>query len=93
MNVRVIPASATTDRLLGILAEIKKVDVGSFSLSLDDDFLTILNIDSLDAVQLTMRIASEFGFNFGEDIDDINALSSVGALAALIDARTQGGHL
>jgi len=79
--------SDVSDKLLGILAEIKKVDPATLSFSPDDDFLTVLNIDSLDSVQLTIRIANVFGFNFGEDIDDIDALESYGKLVQLIETR------
>lgn len=80
--------AAVSARLLGILAEIKKVDPATISLRADDDFLSVLNIDSLDSVQLTMKIAAEFGFNFGEDVEDIEALESFGRLVALVEART-----
>jgi acyl carrier protein len=89
MNTPVIPTPVTTNRLIAILAGIKKLDSHSLSFSSDDDFLLILNFDSLDSVQLTMRISSEFGFNFGEEIDDIDALGSFGALVRLVEARAQ----
>jgi acyl carrier protein len=89
MNTSFIYSPEIADRLTTIIADIKKIESKDLSFAPGDDFLSILNIDSLDSVQLTMRITSEFGFNFGEEIDDIDALGSFGGLATLVHARMQ----
>ena len=73
--------------LLEIIAEIKRLDLGELQIEHQQDFINDLAIDSLDAVNITIEIGERFGFSFGEDIDDLDALSSFGSLIALIERR------
>jgi len=75
------------DELKLMLAQIKQVEPETIDVHDDDDFMTTLGIDSLDAVELTIEIGERFGFVFGEDIDDINALQSFGSLIQLTNQR------
>lgn len=79
---------STAQRLINIIAEIKKIPVNSIELIASDDFITKYNLDSLDSVTLTVRISSEFGVNFGESMDDIDALATFGTLVELIESRS-----
>ena len=69
------------------IAEIKKLNVDEVQLLPEEDFVTKYNVDSLDAVQLTMILAEKFDFNFGESVDDIDSLESFGSLTKLIEKR------
>jgi acyl carrier protein len=73
--------------LVRILGEVKKSDVRA-KLEHDDNFMRSLNMDSLDAVELIGRLGREFGFEFGAEADDLDALESLTALTALVVRRT-----
>jgi acyl carrier protein len=77
----------TSRKLKGIIASIKKIPVSNVDLNFDDDFIQKYNLDSLDSVALTIEMGSIFGISFGEQIDDIDALSSFGLLVNLIESR------
>ncbi|MFG3642549.1 acyl carrier protein [Micromonospora sp. NPDC047762] len=79
-------AESVRDRLADTLATIKKRDV-SAELAADDNFMRALNLDSLDAVELTVRLGSEYGIEFGEEIEDLDALESLSTLVALVERR------
>ena len=79
--------NAIEKTLLEIIAEIKRIDLGELNLEYKQDFINDLEIDSLDAVNITVEIGERFGFSFGEEIDDLDALSSFGSLIALIERR------
>ncbi|WP_422444823.1 MULTISPECIES: acyl carrier protein [unclassified Endozoicomonas] len=80
--------SSAAQSLMKIIADIKKLPVDTIELSDSDDFITKYNLDSLDSVSLTVQISSELGVNFGESMDDIDALASFGTLVELIESRT-----
>ncbi|GJF28389.1 hypothetical protein KNE206_10890 [Kitasatospora sp. NE20-6] len=84
MSVRT--AESVRDRLADTLSLIKKRDV-SAELDQDDNFMRVLNLDSLDAVELTVRLGSDFGIEFGAEPDDLDALESLTALVALVERR------
>ena len=77
----------TSRKLKEIIASIKKIPVSDVDLNFDDDFIQKYNLDSLDSVALTIEMGSIFGISFGEQIDDIDALSSFGLLVNLIESR------
>lgn len=80
--------SSAAQSLMKIIADIKKLPVDTIELSDSDDFITKYNLDSLDSVSLTVQISSKLGVNFGESMDDIDALASFGTLVELIESRT-----
>ncbi len=69
-----------------LLSEVKTGTSG-IQLAPGDDFMKVLNLDSLDAVELTVRIHETFGIEFGAEASDIDALASFGSLVELIRAR------
>lgn len=79
---------AIRDELVTVLTQIKGRDVGP-ELADDDDFVRRLNLDSLDAVELTVRLGSDFGVEFGEEAEDLDALESLQALVALVARRSR----
>jgi acyl carrier protein len=78
-------------RLLSMLAAIKQLPAEAVTLDADDDFLRQFDMDSIDAVELTIQLDSEFGLGFGQDPDDLDALSSFGSLVDLVIERGQLG--
>ncbi|MCZ3387505.1 MAG: acyl carrier protein [Actinomycetia bacterium] len=79
---------AIRDEIVTILTQIKGRDVGS-ELAADDDFMRKLHLDSLDAVELTVRLGSDFGVEFGAEAEDLDALESLQALVVLVTRRLQ----
>lgn len=79
-------ATAVRSRLAQTLGEIKKRDVTA-ELEQDDNFMRVLNLDSLDAVELTVRLGSDYGIEFGEEAEDLDALESLTTLVALVERR------
>ena len=78
-------------RLTSILEEIKQLPNGSLLIGENDDFLRVLEMDSIDAVELTLQLDSQFGLDFGQDPDDLDALARFGSLVDLILARGNVG--
>ncbi|KQV15489.1 MULTISPECIES: acyl carrier protein [unclassified Kitasatospora] len=81
-----IVADTVRDNLIHTLGVIKKREVGA-ELAADDNFMRALNMDSLDAVELTVRLSSDHGVEFGAEPDDLDALESLGALIDLVVRR------
>jgi acyl carrier protein len=79
-------AAGVRDRLAETLADIKKRDV-SAELAANDNFMRALNLDSLDAVELTVRLGADYGIEFGAEPEDLDALESLTALVALVERR------
>ena len=77
-------------RLLEVLGSITGVDAFE-ALEESDDFMSVLNLDSLDAVELTVRLSTEFGVEFGAEPEDLDALDTLTALTSLVHRR-QGGR-
>lgn len=73
--------------LTEVIAKIKKVETCDISINRDDDFMKKINLDSLDAVQLTVKLNEKFGLQFGSERDDLDALNSFGSLVDLILSR------
>ncbi len=73
-------------QLQSIIADVKGIDADSIVLSPDDDFLVKYDLGSMDAVSLSVKISQQFGFGFGESIEDVDSLISFGALAKRIHA-------
>lgn len=74
-------------RLLSLLAEIKMIPPSSITLAAEDDFLVALDLDSIDAVELTVQLDALFDVGFGTDPDDVDQLATFGTLVELIVAR------
>ncbi|ARF54331.1 acyl carrier protein [Streptomyces gilvosporeus] len=74
------------ESLLTLLGGIKRRDVRA-ALDDDDNFMRALHLDSLDAVELTVQLGAEFGFEFGTEDEDLDALQSLSALTALVAKR------
>ena len=68
------------------LGAIKQRNVGS-ELDQDDNFMIVLNLDSLDAVELTVQINDRYGIEFGAESTDLDALASLSALVDLVIRR------
>lgn len=75
------------EQVCAILSEIKGYDVRP-ALAEQDDFIVALNLDSLDAVELTVRLGSDFGVEFGAEPEDLEALESLQSLVALVERRS-----
>lgn len=73
--------------LLSMLAEIKKLPRHTLDLSPDDDFLRVLDMDSIDAVELTLELDSVFDLGFGQHPDDLDHLATFGKLVDLVLSR------
>ncbi|GAA0679610.1 hypothetical protein GCM10010193_36520 [Kitasatospora atroaurantiaca] len=80
-------ADTVRENLIRTLGVIKKREVGP-ELADDDNFMRALNMDSLDAVELTVRLSSDFGVEFGAEADDLDALESLTALIDLVTRRS-----
>lgn len=77
-----------TYSLRKILAKLKQVNIDELSFRDDDNFLEILNMDSLDSVEFTLCLNEEFDIVFGDDINDIDSLNSFGGLVKMVLARS-----
>lgn len=82
-----LPADTVRENLIRTLGTIKKREVGA-ELADDDNFMRALNMDSLDAVELTVRLSGDFGVEFGAEADDLDALESLTALIDLVARRS-----
>ena len=70
------------ERVRDIVCE--QFDVDSESITEDTDFLSELDADSLDVVELAMSIEESFGIpQIGED--DIRTIQTVGDLVAYVE--------
>jgi len=78
---------AVTGRLLSMLADIKQTSRDSMTFQDEDDFLQMLDMDSIDAVELTLQLDAVFSLGFGEDPDDVDHLGSFGGLVDLVMTR------
>ena len=84
MHLNETDRSAVETSLIEVIAVIKKIDVCDINLKKDDDFMKKINLDSLDAVQLTVKLNEKFGFQFGAERNDLDALNTFGSLVELI---------
>ncbi|MBC9716066.1 acyl carrier protein [Streptomyces sp. TRM66268-LWL] len=82
----VTTVESVREGLAGILGSIKKRDV-SAELAQDENFMRALNLDSLDAVELTVRLGTDYGVEFGAEAEDLDALESFSALVDLVVRR------
>jgi acyl carrier protein len=74
------------DELVQMLGVIKRRDVQA-DLAHDENFMRVLNLDSLDAVELTVKINDRFGVEFGAEASDLDALDNLTALVDLVARR------
>lgn len=74
------------EELTAMLSAVKRRDVRD-ELARDDDFMRVLRLDSLDAVELTTQIGERYGIEFGSDPADLDALDSFSALVELVLRR------
>jgi acyl carrier protein len=74
------------DELVEMLGVIKRRDVRA-DLTHDENFMRVLNLDSLDAVELTVKINDRFGVEFGAEASDLDALDNLTALVDLVARR------
>lgn len=72
------------EKIMGILAEYKGMDVGDVS---ENTSFEELELDSLDTVELLMRIEDEFSVTL--ELDE--AMKTVGDLVRAVEAQ-QGGE-
>jgi acyl carrier protein len=86
MTVHTATAETVRAALADMLSEIKHYDVRA-DLGRDDNFMRVLNLDSLDAVELTVKINERFGLEFGADPNDLDALENLTALVDLVQRR------
>ncbi len=77
----------TSEKLKQIIADIKKLDPNSISIDDSENFISSLNFQSLEIVNLTVRISKVFNVNFGADINDIDALQQFSSLVAQIERK------
>ncbi|MDG6103898.1 acyl carrier protein [Dactylosporangium aurantiacum] len=75
-----------TGTLIGFLSDIKGRDVAP-DLAADDNALRALNLDSLETVELSVRLEKDLGVEFGKDPADLAALESLHGLTALVRDR------
>lgn len=80
-------AAAIRTKIVEIIARVKRVPPSELDIADDQNFISDLAIDSLDAVSLTSELSETFGFSFGEEIDDLDALESFGGLVGLVERR------
>ncbi len=78
---------AIRNQIIEIVARVKRVKPAALDIADDQDFISSLAIDSLDAVNLTIELSQTFGFTFGEELEDIEALASFGRLVNLVHQR------
>lgn len=78
---------AATEAVSALLARVKSIDPTSFALRDDDDFLHVLDMDSIDAVELTIELDEAFDLRFGSEPEDVDHLKSFGALVDLVLRR------
>lgn len=76
------------NKVIEIVARVKRVEPQALGITDQQDFISDLAIDSLDAVNLTIELGSTFGFSFGEELEDLDALSSFGSLLTLVERRS-----
>jgi acyl carrier protein len=74
--------------LLDILGEIKCCDA-RVSLDQPSDLVHDLGLDSVDMVELAVRLEREYGVILGAQPQDMDALASLDALVALVADRKQ----
>jgi len=79
-------ADTVRNELLQMLGAIKRRDVRA-DLTNDENFMRVLNLDSLDAVELTVKINDRFGVEFGAEASDLDALDNLTALVDLVRRR------
>ncbi|MCY4044257.1 MAG: phosphopantetheine-binding protein [Cellvibrionales bacterium] len=76
------------EKLIQLISSIKGKTVESIGPLPDtEDFISTLSFDSIESVKLTLEIGTVFNIDFGEDIDDVDSLSSIGSLAEQIHRR------
>ena len=91
--IEAVRRPAVVERVLSMLADIRHLPVVPADLGAEDDFLRVLEMDSIDAVELTVQLDAVFALGFGEDPDDVDHLASFGSLIDLVITRGRFGAL
>lgn len=88
-------ADSLTDRLKHLIVETLHLEDVNPS-EIEDDKPLIgsgLSLDSIDALELVVKIEKEFGIKIGSAEESRQALASVASLAAFIRARADASKL
>lgn len=79
-----ISRAAVERAIVGILANLKDVSPDDIVLGDNDDFLRVLDLDSIDAVELTACLDASFDVRFGAAPDDLDRLACFGSIVDLV---------
>lgn len=72
------------DKVIKLVSEATKMD--SANISMNTSFVDDLNLDSLDMVELMMKMEDEFGVEIPED--ETENLKSIGDVVTYLKAKT-----
>jgi acyl carrier protein len=75
------------NKIIEIVRNIKNINTEITILD-DDNLINKFNLDSMDLVELSVKLSKEFGYRFGEQDDDVLSLARFRYLVALIMANT-----
>ena len=73
------------ERIINSISEQLSIDAGK--ITLDSDFISDLNADSLDIVQMLITMESEYGVEF--DDDEIKGIKTVGDIVKFVESRAK----
>ncbi len=72
------------EKVIKLVSEATKMDAGNISLG--TSFIDDLNLDSLDMVELMMKMEDEFGVEIPED--ETENLKSIGDIVAYLKSKS-----
>lgn len=73
------------ERIINSISEQLSIDASK--ITLDSDFISDLNADSLDIVQMLITMESEYGVEF--DDDEIKGIKTVGDIVKFVESRAK----
>ncbi|MBR6751109.1 MAG: acyl carrier protein [Clostridia bacterium] len=73
------------ERIINSISEQLCIDASK--ITLDSDFISDLNADSLDIVQMLITMESEYGVEF--DDDEIAGIKTVGDIVKFVESRAK----
>lgn len=73
------------ERIINSISEQLSIDAGK--ITLDSDFISDLNADSLDIVQMLITMESEYGVEF--DDEEIKGIKTVGDIVKFVESRAK----
>ena len=73
------------ESIINSISEQLSIDAGK--ITLDSDFISDLNADSLDIVQMLITMESEYGVEF--DDDEIKGIKTVGDIVKFVESRAK----